>query len=210
MLNVEKLVVGFVQENTYVIYNEANEALIIDPGDDADRIIAWVKENDWNPQAVLITHAHFDHVLAVDAVRDEFGIEAYVHEIEAEFFQHPDFNMLPSLSRENRPAEHLWTDIGEHTVGSFTFDIALVPGHSLGHVIYIFKEDEFVICGDTVFSGSIGRTDLPGGDLNILLEGIARDILTLPANYVLFPGHGGSTTVSQEIQSNPFLQGFRA
>lgn len=210
MLKVAKLVVGQIQENTYVVYNEDNKALVIDPGDDADRIIAWIKGNGWEPEAVLITHTHFDHVLAVDSVRDEFGIEVYVHEIESETFQTPNRNMQPSTVVVNRPADHLWSELGEHTVGSFTFDIALIPGHSPGHVVYTFKEDGFVICGDTVFNGSIGRTDTPGGDLQTLLVGIARDILTLPGDFVLFPGHGGPTTVSQEIQSNPFLQGFKA
>lgn len=210
MLKVGKLVVGQIQENTYVVYNEDNKALIIDPGDDADRIIAWIKGNGWEPEAILITHTHFDHVLAVDSVRDEFGIEVYVHEIESETFQTPNRNMQPSTVVVNRPADHLWSELGEHTVGSFTFDIALIPGHSPGHVVYTFKEDGFVICGDTVFNGSIGRTDTPGGDLQTLLVGIARDILTLPGDFVLFPGHGGPTTVSQEIQSNPFLQGFKA
>lgn len=210
MLKVGKLVVGQIQENTYVVYNEDNKALVIDPGDDADRIIAWIKGNGWEPEAILITHTHFDHVLAVDSVRDEFGIEVYVHEIESETFQTPNRNMQPSTVVVNRPADHLWSELGEHTVGSFTFDIALIPGHSPGHVVYTFKEDGFVICGDTVFNGSIGRTDTPGGDLQTLLVGIARDILTLPGDFVLFPGHGGPTTVSQEIQSNPFLQGFKA
>ena len=210
MLKVAKLVVGQIQENTYVVYNEVNKALVIDPGDDADRIIAWIKENGWEPEAILITHTHFDHVLAVDSVRDEFGIEVYVHEIESETFQTPNRNMQPSTVVVNRPADHLWSELGEYTVGSFTFDIALIPGHSPGHVVYTFKEDGFVICGDTVFNGSIGRTDTPGGDLQTLLVGIARDILTLPGDFVLFPGHGAPTTVSQEIQSNPFLQGFKA
>lgn len=208
-LNVEKIVVGAYQENTYVVYNEAKEALIIDPGDEAERIIAWIKENEWKPQAILITHTHIDHVMAIDPVREAFGIEAYVHEIEADTFQTPDMNMQASDIVVNKPADHLWTELGEHTVGSFTFDIALVPGHSPGHVVYIFKEDAFVICGDTIFRGSIGRTDLRGGDLRTLLLGILRDILPLPKHFILYPGHGESTTVQREIQTNPFLEMFR-
>lgn len=209
MLKVEKLTVGPIQENTYVIYNELNEALIIDPGDEADRIIQWVKDNQWNLQAILITHTHFDHIQAVEAVRNEFNIEVYVHEIEQQTFQTPNRNMQPSDIVVNRPADHLWSELGEHTVGSFTFELALIPGHSPGHVIYIFEEAEIVIIGDVVFKGSVGRTDTPGGDFYTLLEGIARDVVTLPHSYRLFPGHGGDTTVGEEVRTNPFFESFR-
>lgn len=209
MLKVEKLTVGPIQENTYVVFNELNEALIVDPGDEPERIIGWVKENNWDLQAILITHTHFDHIQAVDAVRNEFGIEVYVHEIEQKTFQTPNRNMQPSDIVVNRPADHLWTDLGEKTVGSFTFDIALIPGHSPGHVIYTFKEDGIIIIGDVVFKGSIGRTDTPGGDFNTLMQGIARDVVTLPHSYKLYPGHGGDTTIAEEIKTNPFFEPFR-
>lgn len=209
MIEVEKVTVGGFQENTYVVYNENKDALIIDPGDEADRLIEWVKDNGWKPQAILITHTHIDHISAVDAVRNEFGLEVYVHEIEQQTFQTPNRNFKPSDIVVNRPADHLWNSVGTKTVGSFTFDLALIPGHSPGHVVYIFKDDGFVICGDTVFRGSIGRTDLIGGDIRALLVGIAQDILTLEDDMVLYPGHGPATTVGEERLTNPFLEVFR-
>lgn len=211
MLQIEKIFIPKVSENTYIIYNEHNEALIIDPGDEPQRIIQHIKDNGWKPQAVLITHAHPDHVGAVDEVRDEFGIEAYVHEIEAEMFEDPMSIFVNRTGDTNRPAENLWTeaDMGEKQLGSFTFEIAFVPGHSPGHVVYIFHDDRFVMCGDTVFRGAIGRTDLKGGSLEALMNGIKNEIISLPSDYELYPGHGDKTTVEREVIYNQFLQQFR-
>lgn len=209
MLKVESLVVSNAQENTYVIYNEAKEALIIDPGDEAHRIIEWVKRNGWKLQAVLITHAHPDHVMAVDPIREEFGIEAYIHPIEKDMFIHPMQLFAPNTGVENRPADHYWQEMGKHKVGSFEFEVAFLPGHSPGHVVYIFPEDELVISGDTLFAGSIGRTDFPGGSYQVLMEGVAKELLTLPHHFTLYPGHGPKTTIAEELASNPFLDVFR-
>lgn len=209
MLTVVQLTVGAYQENTYVVYNENKEALIIDPGDEADRLIQWIEDNGWQPQAILITHTHIDHISAVDAIRDQYGIEAYVHQIEEQTFQTPQRNFQDSDIVVNRPADHLWNKQGVKKVGSFIFETALIPGHSPGHLVFIFKDDGFVICGDTVFRGSIGRTDMPDGDVQSLLLGIGQEILSLDSEVVLYPGHGPATTVGYEYRTNPFLEVFR-
>ncbi|XJS10778.1 MBL fold metallo-hydrolase [Aerococcaceae bacterium WGS1372] len=209
MLAVDLLTVGAYQENTYVVYNEDRQALIIDPGDESDRLIQWIKDNQWQPQAILTTHTHIDHISAVDALRDEFGIEAYVHKIEEQTFQTPDRNFVKSDIVVNRPADHLWETNGLKTVGSFSFETAHIPGHSPGHLVFIFKEAGFVICGDTVFRGSIGRTDMPDGDVRSLLLGIGQELLSLDGETVLYPGHGPATTVGYEYRTNPFLEVFR-
>lgn len=207
MLMVEKMVVGIASENTYAIVNEDKKALIIDPGAEAETLIDWIKSNGWQPQAVLLTHCHYDHIGALDAVREAFAIEAYVHPIEASFIIDSQKNLSYFVGSAfmQRPAEHEWDSMGGKTVGDFEFKVAFVPGHSPGHVVYIFEDDGFVICGDTVFEQSIGRTDLPGGSQALLLTGIQKEILSLPENYRLFPGHGSSTTIAAEIKTNPYL-----
>lgn len=207
MLLVDKVTVGPLQENTYVVYNDAQEALIIDPGAEPEKIQAMIDELGVIPQAILITHAHHDHVGACQHIREAYQVDVYVHEIEAEMFQDPERREIIL----NQPTDHYWTeaDMGEVQVGSFKFRIAFTPGHSPGHVIYVFDEDEFVINGDTVFSGTIGRTDLPGGSFFDLMTSIDRHIISLPPQYTLFAGHGDVTTVGHELKTNPFFEVFR-
>lgn len=213
LLKVEMMTVGPIQENTYVVINEAtNEALIVDPGEESERLVQWIKGNNWQPVAVLLTHCHSDHIGALDAVRAAFNIEAYVHEIERDFITDPNLNLsalqpFPNLSQ--RPAEHHWTEMGKKTIGPFEFEVRHVPGHSPGHVVYIFRDDAFVVVGDAVFNGSIGRTDLPGGNLSTLMQGIAQYIVTLPGHFLLYPGHGEKTTIQNEILYNPYFEAFR-
>lgn len=210
MLKVEKLVVGLIEENTYAVINEENKALIFDPGDEANKIIAWIQENQWEVEAILLTHSHFDHIGALDELRAHFDIKAYVHPIEAAFIGDPAKNLSLFASHPvvQKDAEFEWDSIGEQEVASFTFIVAHTPGHSPGHVIYIFPEDQFIIAGDTVFRGSIGRTDIPAADSATLLESIETHFVPLDPAYRIYPGHGESTTLQREWETNPFLAEF--
>lgn len=210
MLEVHHQVVGVASENTYVVVNEQKEALVIDPGAEPSMLIHWIKSHHWKPQAVLLTHCHFDHIESVDQIRDEFGIEAYVHHIEKDYLTNPNLNLsvgmgVPDVSA--RPAEHLWLDedMKQQQIGRFTFRIAHIPGHSPGHVVYIFESQGFVIAGDTLFHGSIGRTDLYLGDYHRLTSGIKNHLYTLPEETIIYPGHGQSTTIKFEKRFNPFV-----
>lgn len=198
-----------VGENTYAVVNsDSKAALLVDPGDQAEEIIAWIDEHGWQPKAILLTHGHLDHIGALDAVRDHYQIEAYIHKTEAEFLTNPQLNLSAYMGPKviQRPAEHLWQQMGAQELVGFEFEIRHVPGHSPGSVIYIFAADRFVISGDTVFRASIGRTDFPGGSLDQLLSHIRQEILTLPGDFALYPGHGPATDVQTEQASNPFLQ----
>lgn len=197
-----------VDVNTYVLVNEDKEALLIDPGSDYPELIAWLNEEGFKPIGIMLTHTHFDHIIGLDAVRDAFHIEAYSHEIEQDYVTQPDQNLsslLPGEVLELRPIEHVWSAMGPQEIGPFKFNVAFTPGHSPGHVIYHFPDKEFAIVGDTVFQGSIGRTDLPGGDMDQLLASIREEIFTLPDETVLYPGHGEATNVAMEKQYNPFF-----
>jgi len=209
MLEVFYQTVGIASENTYVVVNEKKEALIIDPGAGAPMLIHWIKSHHWQPQAILLTHCHFDHIESVDELRDAFGIEAYVHHIEADYLSDPNLNLsanMPVQPVAARPAEHVWQaeDMKEQQVGSFHFRVAHIPGHSPGHVVYIFENQKFVIAGDTLFQGSIGRTDLYLGDYHHLINGIKTHLYSLPDDTTIYPGHGQSTTIKFEKRFNPY------
>lgn len=209
MLNVSYTALGPVQTNYYCVEDSAHNCLIVDPGEEAPKIIQEIEEKGLTPQAIILTHGHFDHIGAVDAVRDHFRIPVYIHKLEADTLTSPKANgstrypMLPQV--QNRPADHFFEEEGETTIGSFTFDVRHTPGHSRGSVSFVFKESGFAIVGDTLFYGSIGRTDLPGGNMEILLEAIQTKLFTLDDGFTIYPGHGPATTVLHEKNHNPFL-----
>lgn len=215
MLEIYGMTLGPIQENGYIVVDQASrQALIFDPGDEGERLISWLKEQELEPVAILLTHTHSDHIGALDEVREAFNIEVYVHEQEASWLGDPEKNlsaMQPFGNLSLRDAENIWTteDMTSQSIGPFSFKVAHVPGHSPGHVVYIFDEAQMVVVGDAVFQGSIGRTDLPGGDYATLIGAIAREILVLPDDYQLFPGHGGPTTIGAEKATNPFFDVFR-
>lgn len=203
---------GPLQTNCYLVINETKSCLIIDPGSEADKLIKILKTEELNPKAILLTHAHFDHIGAVENVRNEFNIPVYVHENEAKWLLDPSLNgsqffMVGDLIR-TKPADFYFVKEEEKVVGDFTFHVYETPGHSPGSVSFYFKEEEIVIAGDALFAGSIGRTDLPGGNQSQLLESIHTRLLVLPEETQVLPGHGPVTTIGNEMDGNPFLNGF--
>ena len=207
---VESIVVGALQVNCYVLGCEATgEGVVIDPGDIGSRIVDLIRR--WSLKIVAIpnTHAHFDHVLAVNAVRQATG---------APFWLHPDDE--PVLAR-GREMVRLWMgyDPGPmpqvdgpiaagDTVrfGKQELEVRLAPGHSPGSVVYIHHASQQVFAGDVLFAGAVGRFDFPGSDGPTLLRSIREQLLTLPDDYTVYPGHGPATTIGRERRSNPYLQ----
>ncbi|MGV3488844.1 MAG: MBL fold metallo-hydrolase [Tuberibacillus sp.] len=204
-----QLPLGAIQTNAYIIEDENKNALIIDPGDEFHVIKACVEENDLKPLAVLLTHAHFDHIGALDDVRSEWQIPAYLHKNEADWLTDPQkngskhFPIIEDLVL--RPAEKIIENAGSIKVESFSFEVLETPGHSPGSVSFYFKDDQVIFSGDALFYGSIGRTDLYGGDHEVLLCSIHTQLLPLPGNTVVAPGHGMETSIEKEKLTNPFL-----
>lgn len=212
MLKITTYPLGPIQTNCYIIQNEDDECLIIDPGEEGARIISIVKQARLTPVAILLTHGHFDHIGAVDAVRDAFRIPVYIHEIEKDTLTDPALNgstRYPGLPLvKNEAADELITEEGMMEVGPFQFEVRHTPGHSPGSVSFVFEKSGFVVVGDTLFQRSVGRTDLPGGDTALLLASIHDKLLTLDDDIIIYPGHGPATTPAHEMDLNPFLNGF--
>ncbi|MFC7370408.1 MBL fold metallo-hydrolase [Fictibacillus iocasae] len=204
------MTVGPVQENTYILVNEKKEALIIDPGAEGKRINKKIESLEIKPLAILLTHAHFDHIGAVDDVKARWGIPVYIHEREAEWLSDVKKNGSAFFGQHvtAQQADHLIKEEGKLTLGSFEMDVLETPGHSPGSVSYYFANAKAVFSGDALFAGSIGRTDLQGGSQRVLLESIHSRLLVLPEETVVAPGHGPTTTIGNEMDSNPFLSGF--
>lgn len=212
MLNIRTYPLGFIQTNCYIISNAKKECLIFDPGGNGEQLVKELKKLNLKPIAILLTHAHFDHIGAVDDVREVFSIPVYIHPSEKSWLTDPGKNgsakyaEIPNISAKE--ADFYLSKEEKTSIGDFEFFISHTPGHSPGSLIFYFETDEFAIVGDTLFQNSVGRTDLPGGNEKQLLHSIHTKLLTLPEATVIYPGHGPASTIQDEMNSNPFLNGF--
>jgi len=207
-MDVRMFTVGPVAENAYIVRRDgSNRALIVDPGDEADRLLGAVDQLDLTLDGILLTHTHFDHVGAVAPVAAATGAEVWVP--ESEKFVLADINSFvpwPGFGPfESYDAEHTLRGGERLELGGFEIDVLFTPGHSPGHVTFSIPDEQAIFSGDVLFRGSVGRTDLPGGDWGTLLESIRTLVDTLPPESVVHPGHMGLTTLGAERASNPFL-----
>jgi hydroxyacylglutathione hydrolase len=203
---LETLITGPLETNTYLVGDKSTgEVIVIDPGGDVEAIVARVSELKVRLKAIVNTHGHFDHVSGNRALIDATGAPLYVHKEDASLLSVADRAAQAFAVRaENSPPPSGFLEEGEElTVGRYRFSVAHTPGHSLGSVTLTGEGKAF--CGDLVFYGSVGRTDLPGGSEKTLRESIRRVIMTLPDDTVIYPGHGPETTVGLEKQQNPFF-----
>ncbi|GEK31657.1 putative metallo-hydrolase YqgX [Kurthia zopfii] len=212
LLNIRRIPLGPIQTNCYIVSNKEKECLIIDPGEQGHDLIKQIKNANLKPIAILLTHAHFDHIGAVDDVRKEFAVDMYMHKKESAWLSDPQLNgsgkyaQLPDYVVA--PAEHFLAPGEAQVIGNFTFDVLHTPGHSPGSISFLFDNKQIAIVGDTLFKRSIGRTDLAGGNSQLLLESIHKQLLSLDEETMVYPGHDEPTTIGAEIDGNPFLNGF--
>ncbi|WP_102346739.1 MBL fold metallo-hydrolase [Bacillus sp. Marseille-P3661] len=211
-MNWRQMPLGALQTNAYIIENENKECIIIDPGSEAKRFIRKIEEKELNPLAVLLTHAHFDHIGAVDDVRDKWNIPVYIHEKEQDWLTEPSLNGSKHFGLKEvikaRSADHLIVKEETLVLGTFSFKVFETPGHSPGSVSYYLENESVVFSGDALFARSIGRTDLRGGSHKQLIESIHTRLLVLPEETIVAPGHGPTSTIGIEMNENPFLNGF--
>ncbi|PYP58127.1 MAG: hypothetical protein DMD40_06620 [Gemmatimonadetes bacterium] len=200
---------GVFAENCYLVVDErAGECAIVDPGEEAGLILHKVKETGTKPVAIWLTHAHLDHVLGVSRVAADTGAPVWLHPADRPLYDAvPDqaawFGLAPP---EPLPAPDQELAHGARlTVGDVSFEVRHAPGHSPGSVCLVGPG--VALSGDVLFAGSIGRTDLPGGDFETLIASIERELLPLPDDTILYSGHGPETTIGRERHTNPFLTG---
>jgi hydroxyacylglutathione hydrolase len=207
------LTVGPVQENCWILRRDGDDrALVVDPGEEAPRILALVEELGVTVEAILLTHTHFDHVGAVAPVARATGAPVYCPELEVpvladimRYVPWAGFGPYESYDADETVAG------GERlTLAGLDLDVLFVPGHSPGHVAYSISDEQVLVGGDVLFQGSIGRTDLPGGDHATLLASIATLLERLPDETLVLPGHMGTTTLGRERTTNPFLHELSA
>ncbi|WP_138415801.1 MBL fold metallo-hydrolase [Aquibacillus sediminis] len=206
-MNIKTMPLGPLQTNCYIVYTDES-AIIFDPGGDGEKLVSWLQEVNVTPVAILLTHAHFDHIGAIDYLKEYFQIPVYVHEAEAEWLEDPQKNgsgLFPvgEIKTSQGPDNYIKT--GSTTVDGFTFEVRHTPGHSPGGVIFIFHEERYIIGGDSLFQLGIGRTDLPGGDHQQLIDSINNEMFSLADDFTVYPGHGDRTTIGFEKKENPFL-----
>jgi hydroxyacylglutathione hydrolase len=200
--------VGPVAENTYIFRrDDSDRALIVDPGDEADKLLAAIDGLGVGLEGILLTHTHFDHVGAVAPVAKATGAEVWVPEAEKfvlddimSFVPWPGFGPFESYD-----AEHTLSGGDRLELAGFELEVLSTPGHSPGHVTFSIPDETAIFSGDVLFQGSVGRTDLPGGDWNTLLESIRGLVEGLPEETTVYPGHMGVTSLGAERAGNPFL-----
>ena len=192
---------GAYQTNCYLVAREgAADAVVIDPGDEPDAVLRALAEQSWTARGILVTHAHLDHIGAVKGVAEAAGVPVWIPRGEADALR--DFPPAPYA------ADHLVDGGDTVSVAGIDFTTHLVPGHTVASIAY--AADGVVFSGDVLFQGSVGRTDLAGGDEATLLASIRRLAEALPADTVVLPGHGPPTTLERELATNPFLGALRA
>ena len=208
MMQIKTFVAGPVQANNYLVYDEeSKEAILIDCSDYVQEIVDIVTREGLNVKYILLTHGHFDHVLGINSMKEALGAKAFVHEADEEQVAHTSEIMmmfgLPFNLDVNPKLDGTLKDVGRLTIGSGEIKVLETPGHTEGCVCYLINDVLF--SGDTLFQGSVGRTDLPGGDFSALRHSIKDVLFKLDENITVFPGHGDKTTIAYEKKFNDIL-----
>jgi hydroxyacylglutathione hydrolase len=212
MLQVQSFVFNPFEENTYVLYDETKECVIIDPGcydgDEKKELLDFIQANELQVKKLLNTHCHVDHVLGNDFVKQTFNVKLLMHELDVPVLKAVNV-YAPSYGfyqyQETTPDEFL-IDGDDVVFGNQRLSVLFVPGHAPGHIAFYSEKDELVVSGDVLFYNSIGRTDLPGGNFETLMKSIREKLYILPDDVTVFPGHGPKTSIAYEKRNNPFTQ----
>jgi hydroxyacylglutathione hydrolase len=212
MLQIKVFTFNALQENTYLLYDETGEAVVIDPGcyipSEENTLAGFIKDNKLILKALLSTHSHVDHVLGNAFVKRTFQVPHYIHPLDAQTLLSVKVYapMYGFAQYQESEADHFLNDKEVFAFGNTQLEVLFVPGHAPGHIAFYQQEHKLVLSGDVLFQGSIGRTDLPGGDFDTLIHSIKSRLFPLGDDTTVYPGHGPKTTIAREKRHNPFLK----
>lgn len=212
MLIIKSFVFSPIQENTYVLYNDKDACCIIDPGcyfgNERRTLQEFFQEEKLVPSLLINTHCHLDHVFGNKFIHDEYGLTLHIHEKEKMVLDFAaEAGLRWNMPFENYRGELIFLKEGDKIkLGDDELEVLFTPGHSPGSISFYCEAQKFVISGDVLFRQGIGRTDLPGGDIDVLVESIHKKLFTLPDDVIVYSGHGQPTTIGFEKKNNPFLK----
>ena len=210
-MNLKHFVFNELGVNSFVLSDHTSECVIIDPGCNSayekEQLISYIKQDKLNPVLIINTHGHFDHVFGNAGIKAAFQCDLIMHKDDLHLIEHIDkYAGIFGFVTGKSPVPDRFINEGDQiTFGESTLLVIHVPGHSPGSICLYSENDNLLICGDVLFNGSIGRTDLPGGNHNLLINGIKQKLLILPPETIVWPGHGPQTTIGHEHDTNPFL-----
>lgn len=213
MLHVVSFTFNPFQENTYLLINEQKECWIVDPGmhgNDEEKILKnYIAEQQLIPQQIINTHAHIDHILGIDAMKQQYNIPFGMHKLEEPVLANAKGSaMLFGFNFGAIPVPDFYIEENKALqLGNDTLEVRLAPGHSPGSIVFYYGPGAWVIGGDVLFNGSVGRTDLPGGHHETLMNSISQQLYTLPDTTKVYSGHGPATYIGREKETNPFIRG---
>jgi hydroxyacylglutathione hydrolase len=211
MFYIRKFVFSPIQENTYLLFNEFKECMIIDPGcyfdDEKSKLRDFITEKGLKPTLLLNTHCHLDHVFGNKFIHETFGLTLHLHKDEQKMLElAPASGLMWGMSFDSYQGAFIFLKEGDVIkLGEDELKVIEAPGHSPGHICFYCRAQDFIISGDVLFHRSIGRTDLPGGNSQTLLNSIRQKLFVLPDETKVYSGHGEATTIGEEILYNPFL-----
>lgn len=207
MYKIDSRILGMVGTNCYLLCNmDIKECVLIDPADSQDEISRMIDESGCSLKGILLTHGHFDHIMAADAVRDKYGVKVYASCDEKNTLEQPHINLGEAYGLKLSVKADVWHKDGEILkLAGFDIEALHTPGHTEGGSCYYIREIGVLFSGDTLFCGSVGRTDFPGGSMSEIVHSIKEKVMVLPDDTKVYPGHGEGTSVGYERENNPFL-----
>lgn len=207
MYKIDSRILGMVGTNCYLLCNmDIKECVLIDPADSQDEISRMIDESGCSLKGILLTHGHFDHIMAADAIRDKYGVKVYASCDEKNTLEQPHINLGEAYGLKLSVKADVWHKNGEILkLAGFDIEALHTPGHTEGGSCYYIREIGVLFSGDTLFCGSVGRTDFPGGSMSEIVRSIKEKVMVLPDDTKVYPGHGEGTSVGYERENNPFL-----
>lgn len=211
MLHIKTFVFSPIQENTYILYNDEKECIIIDPGcyfdEEKEELVSFIESNQLKPVKLINTHCHLDHVFGNKFISEKYNLKLHIHPEEEKMLAlAPASGLMYNMPFDNYTGEINFLKEDEELIfGDDKFKMLFTPGHSPGSLSFYNPKHNLLISGDVLFKNSVGRSDLPGGNHDVLIESIKSKLMILPDNTVVYSGHGPATTIGEERKSNPFL-----